>query len=58
MQNPAIQNDFSYYRRSINKGSRKNEAKIKDDMANRMSLFFAYPTPMLKVWIININMDY
>jgi len=49
MQNPAIQNDFSYYRRSLNKGSRKNEAKIKDDMANRMSLFFAYPTPMLKV---------
>jgi len=49
MKNPAIQNDFSYYRRSLNKGARKNEAKIKDDMANRMSLFFAYPTPMLKV---------
>jgi len=49
MQNPAIQNDFSYYRRSLNKGTRKNEVKIKDDLANRMSLFFAYPTPMLKV---------
>jgi len=51
MKNSSIQNDFSYYRRSLNKGTRKNEAKVKDDLANKMSLFFAYPTPMLRVII-------
>jgi len=51
MKNSSIQNDFSYYRRSLNKGARKNEAKVKDELANKMSLFFAYPTPMLKVII-------
>jgi len=49
MVNPAIQNDFSYYRRSLNKQKNKVDVKIKDELANRMSLFFAYPTPMLKV---------
>lgn len=49
MINPAIQNDFSYYRRSLNKQKNKVDVKIKDELANRMSLFFAYPTPMLKV---------
>jgi len=50
--NPAIQNDFSYYRRTLNrmKISRKEmNIKIRDELANRMSLFFAYPTPMMKV---------
>jgi len=51
MINPAIQNDFSYYRRSLSKHKNKVEVKIKDDLANRMSLFFAYPTPMLRVII-------
>jgi hypothetical protein len=52
MVNPAIQNDFSYYRRSLAKMKMTNRAgdiKIKDELANRMSLFFAYPTPMMKV---------
>jgi len=53
MLNPAIQNDFSYYRRSLNrmKLSKKHhgEITIKDELANRMSLFFAYPTPMMNV---------
>jgi len=49
MINPAIQNDFSYYRRSLSKQKNKVDVKIKDELANRMSLFFAYPTPMLKV---------
>jgi len=53
MVNPAIQNDFSYYRRTLN---RKKITKvdnlnitIRDELANRMSLFFAYPTPMMNV---------
>lgn len=52
MQNPAIQNDFSYYRRTLNrmKTQKKNlDILIKDELANRMSLFFAYPTPMMNV---------
>lgn len=52
MTNPNIQNDFSYFRRTL---SRKKMANTDDDdvvvsneMANRMSLFYAYPTPLLK----------
>jgi len=50
MVNPAIQNDFSYYRRTLNrmKASQKDtNLPIRDELANRMSLFFAYPTPMM-----------
>lgn len=51
MTNPAIQNDFSYYRRILNriKLSNKRDAGITvgDELANAMSLFFAYPTPMM-----------
>jgi len=52
MVNPAIQNDFSYYRRTLNrmKLSKKDlNLNIRDELANRMSLFFAYPTPMMNV---------
>jgi len=52
MVNPAIQNDFSYYRRTLNRmklGKKDQNIKIRDELANRMSLFFAYPTPMMKV---------
>jgi len=52
MVNPAIQNDFSYYRRTLNrKKITKTDVNItiKDELANRMSLFFAYPTPMMNV---------
>jgi len=52
MVNPAIQNDFSYYRRTLNRmkiAKKDLNIKIRDELANRMSLFFAYPTPMMKV---------
>eukprot|EP00727_Mastigamoeba_balamuthi_P002464 m51a1_g12214 hypothetical protein (318) ;mRNA; f:16330-17967 len=51
MQNPSIQNDFSYYRRTLSRmklARRDTNIKIRDELANRMSLFFAYPTPMMK----------
>eukprot|EP00300_Choanocystis_sp_HF-7_P027922 c33222_g1_i1.p1 GENE.c33222_g1_i1~~c33222_g1_i1.p1 ORF type:complete len:322 (+),score=75.21 c33222_g1_i1:156-1121(+) len=51
MGNPAIQNDFSFYRRTLNKMKMTDpdvELPIKDDLANRMSLFYAYPTPMMR----------
>jgi len=52
MVNPAIQNDFSYYRRTLNRmkiNKKVSDIKIRDELANRMSLFFAYPTPMMRV---------
>ena len=55
MSNPSIQNDFSYYRRTLSRLKMTPENKalldnavVKDELANRMSLFYAYPTPMLK----------
>ncbi|KAL7746117.1 hypothetical protein RI367_000519 [Sorochytrium milnesiophthora] len=61
MVTPAIQNDFSYYRRTLSrlKGS-SGEASVhnvpvNDELANRMSLFYAYPGPMLKMIIDATN---
>lgn len=53
MKTPSIQNDFSYYRRTLSRGKHANEtdlrtAMIEDELANKISLFYAYPTPMLK----------
>ena len=63
MTTPAVQNDFSYYRRTVqrNRGNRvlhpecttEREAREQEaeeiplDLANEMSLFFADATPML-----------
>eukprot|EP01086_Lenisia_limosa_P013278 TRINITY_DN4222_c0_g1_i4.p1 TRINITY_DN4222_c0_g1~~TRINITY_DN4222_c0_g1_i4.p1 ORF type:complete len:311 (-),score=91.08 TRINITY_DN4222_c0_g1_i4:62-994(-) len=51
MSNAGIQNDFSYYRRQLSKfkiNNRESELTIDEELANRMSLFYAYPTPMTK----------
>ncbi|XP_053785577.1 CYFIP-related Rac1 interactor B isoform X1 [Desmodus rotundus] len=53
MTNPAIQNDFSYYRRTlsrmrINNVPAEGENEVNNELANRMSLFYAEATPMLK----------
>ncbi|XP_037837949.1 CYFIP-related Rac1 interactor B [Kryptolebias marmoratus] len=53
MTNPAIQNDFSYYRRTIsrmriNNLSSDSGSEVNNELANRMSLFYANATPMLK----------
>jgi len=55
MTNPTIQNDFSYYRRTLSRKrmatddySNDDQAQVSTEMANRMSLFYAYPTPLLK----------
>jgi len=55
MTNPAIQNDFSYYRRTVSRSRMANQDEFDDEvflsneLANRMSLFYAHATPMLKV---------
>ncbi|CAO3620793.1 unnamed protein product [Cunninghamella blakesleeana] len=67
MRNPTLQNDFSYYRRMLQRGrystssndqvSDLRNAMVEDDQANRISLFIAYPTPMLKC-VIDTSTDY
>lgn len=57
MNNPSIQNDFSYYRRTINRRCfddnfslfSKESRHLSNDTTFRVSLFYAQPTPMLKV---------
>lgn len=58
MKTPAIQNDFSYYRRTLTKHRIMQDVDtdvpnpvedLSNDMANRMSLFYANATPMLRV---------
>ncbi|KAG0219873.1 hypothetical protein B0O80DRAFT_502788 [Mortierella sp. GBAus27b] len=53
MKTPQIQNDFSYYRRCLSRGKLSNEGDLRsamneDELANHISMFYAYPTPMLK----------
>jgi hypothetical protein len=52
MNCPAINNDFSYFRRTMS-GQRANgkiePSPITDEIANSLSLFYASPTPMLNV---------
>jgi predicted translin family RNA/ssDNA-binding protein len=62
MVNPAIQNDFSYYRRVLSrmKNANKDEKSkilLDEELANKMSFFFAYPTPMMKV-LIDATMEF
>ncbi|BFZ17057.1 hypothetical protein BsWGS_20096 [Bradybaena similaris] len=55
MTTPAIQNDFSYYRRTLSRKKMANEDEllpgddqVSNELANRMSLFYAQATPMLQ----------
>lgn len=61
MTNPSIQNDFSYYRRTLSRmklspefKEKLDSAPVKDELANRMSLFYAYPTPMMKCFAASL----
>ncbi len=63
MTTPSIQNDFSYYRRIVSRynlsssiseeqslfKTAESDEQISSELASRMSLFYAQPTPMLKV---------
>lgn len=61
MKTPAIQNDLSFYRRTVSRqrmnfredpeqesSDEETIMPIGTDLANRMSLFYAHATPMLK----------
>ncbi|XP_045604314.1 CYFIP-related Rac1 interactor B [Procambarus clarkii] len=57
MTTPAIQNDFSYYRRTVMRlkiehngvEAVEDDVTIDHQLANKMSLFYANSTPMLKI---------
>ena len=63
MTTPALQNDLSYYRRMISRTNVafsigdnqeilkmfKDGDQVSSELASMMSLFYAEPTPMLKV---------
>lgn len=55
MGNPSIQNDFSYYRRTLSRMKMSNLSTqnfvVPDELANRMSLFYANANPMSKTLV-------
>ena len=58
MNNPNIQNDFSYYRRTVSKMKMGNAAlaiPVSDELANRMSLFLAHSNPITKALIDGVK---
>jgi len=58
MMNPHVNNDFSYYRRSLPKQKATGfKPTIADDAANKMSLFYAYPTPMMNLLSSQLVVD-
>ena len=60
MKTIAIQNDFSHFRRTSNGAKMKGidiQIDLKDDLANRMSLFYASPTPMMTA-LVNSFSDF
>jgi hypothetical protein len=58
MKNPNIQNDFSYYRRTVSRMKSKNQSEktiVQDEVANKMSLFFAHSNPVMKSCIDSLS---
>ncbi len=55
MNTPSIQNDFSYYRRSMARMKVQQHADLadtlSDEAANRMSLFYANHTPVMSMLV-------
>lgn len=51
MLRPGMQNDFSFYRRSLGRHAADPDLIVKDDEASFISLFIAQPIPMMTVLI-------
>lgn len=47
MLRPGLQNDFSFYRRSLGKHAADADLVVRDDEASFISLFIAQPIPMM-----------
>lgn len=59
VNNPSIQNDISFYRRTHNRISvadaTENPSGVSTEVANKMSLFYAQSTPMLQMLVSTTN---
>eukprot|EP00735_Rhodelphis_limneticus_P013935 TRINITY_DN7900_c0_g1::TRINITY_DN7900_c0_g1_i1::g.23690::m.23690 TRINITY_DN7900_c0_g1::TRINITY_DN7900_c0_g1_i1::g.23690 ORF type:complete len:309 (-),score=54.51,sp/Q8T2H0/FAM49_DICDI/40.82/6e-73,DUF1394/PF07159.7/1.8e-80 TRINITY_DN7900_c0_g1_i1:188-1114(-) len=52
MMNPHLQNDFAYYKRNLSKAKTKAvTGSVREEDANRISLFLANATPMMQTLI-------
>jgi CYRIA/CYRIB Rac1 binding domain len=57
LNTPSIQNDFSYYRRSLQRMRANNvqeEGILADDVAHKLSMFYASPTPAMTVLVQSV----
>ena len=59
LTNPGLQNDFSYYRRSVGKMKQKHreDVTLRDDVTNQISMFFAFSNPMVLCLCEALNED-
>ena len=60
MVNPAVQNDLAYYRRVLSRLKREkktSDGEIKDEIVDRMSLFYAHASPMTRI-VIDTTVSY
>lgn len=58
LNTPSIQNDFSYYRRSMQRmrvNGQQEDGVLGDDLAHKLSLFFASPTPAMTVLVSSVT---
>lgn len=52
MGNPSIQNDFSYYRRTVSRMKINNALQnivVPEELGNRITMFLAYSNPLMKL---------
>ncbi|EDR26198.1 hypothetical protein, conserved [Entamoeba dispar SAW760] len=59
LANPGLQNDFSYYRRSVGKMKQKHreDVVLRDEVTNQISMFFAFAAPMILCLCEALNED-
>ena len=58
LNTPSIQNDFSYYRRSLQRmraNGQQEEGVLSDDLAHKLSMFYASPTPAMSVLVASVT---
>jgi len=55
MHKPEIQNDFSFYRRSLEKHGHDPNVPVDDSVAGSVSMFVAYPNPFVRSMVNSLN---
>lgn len=55
MLHPAVQNDFSFYRRALGKNARMPGIPVDDVEANNISMFIAQSTPIISELVVTMD---